>query len=111
VVPRRDAPWFRLGTTKAYLTCVAPGYLPYEFTPGDSPSVRGARVREGQVTVRMRGVPALTHEEMLGQLEKLSPGNLILVPAGKLREIERAINTKRDAMGLPASPARSGELK
>ena len=37
VVPRRDAPWFRFGTTKAYLTCVAPGYLPYEFPPTSDP--------------------------------------------------------------------------
>ena len=111
VVPRRDAPWFRFGTTKAYLTCVAPGYLPYEFSPASDPSAQAARLREGQITVRMHRIPQMTREERLSRLAELSASNLSSVPHQKLVDMARAVNAKRGSLGLAPIYLSDGELE
>jgi len=44
-VPRRGPPLITLGIGGAFLSCVAPGYLPYEFTPGYNWRVESSRLR------------------------------------------------------------------
>jgi len=110
-VPRRDPPLITLGIGGAFLSCVAPGYLPYEFTPKYDSAVQDSRLRQGTIAVRMRRWPKLTHEEELRRLYELSANNLGSVPADQLRVIEKAVNAKRGTKGLQPIRLRSGELQ
>jgi hypothetical protein len=100
-VPRRDPPFITWGLSGAYLSCVAPGYLPYEFTPEDSPFVRSARLREGALTLRLRKAPTVTREEGIKRHEEFVANNLSDLPDRRLGEPARSINERRAAMGLP----------
>jgi len=99
-VPRRDPPLITLGIGGAFLSCVAPGYLPYEFTPKYDSAVQDARLREGPVTLRLRRAPAMTREERLKRHEEFVASNLSDLPDERLGELARAVNQRRAALGL-----------
>lgn len=112
VVPRRDAHWFRLGTTKVYLSCVAPEYLPYDFPPRYSPAfLDGARLREGALTLRLRKAPTVTREESIRRHDEFVASNLLDVPSAKREDLAREINHQRGLMGMRPILILYGELE
>ena len=110
-VPRRDPPLMTWGLSGAYLSCVAPGYLPYEFTPYYKPRMASARLREGALTLRLRKAPTVTREESIRRHQEFVASNLLSVPPAKREELAREINHERGLMGMRPILILYGELK
>ena len=110
MVPRVNPPWFKPFMTGAYLSCVAPGYLPYEFTPSDE-TQQGSRLRRGPLTLRVRRVPDLTREERLRRWRELSADNLLWLPHPMFEKFTSSINRKRVEMGQRPIRLLSGEAE
>jgi len=110
VVPRRDPPFITWGLSGAFLSCVAPGYLPYEFTPYYNPRTTSARLREGQITVRMRRIP-LTREQRRARLDDFAANNLSSIPNARFQMLTEQVNQQRAKMNLPPILLLYGELR
>jgi hypothetical protein len=110
-VPRRDPPFITWGLSGAFLSCVAPGYLPYQFTPTYDPAVEGARLHEGTLVLRLRKAPIVTREESIKRHQEFVASNLLSVPSTKREDLAREINRRRSLMGMRPILILYGELE
>jgi len=109
-IPRRNPPVLRLGKSGPYLTCVAPGYLPYEFPRyGDRSGSPTAHLQDGGIEIRMRAIP-LSRRERLARLSEFEANSTIAIPTERMQHLTAEINKRRSQMLLPPIDLASGEL-
>jgi hypothetical protein len=111
-VPRRSRPWNPLFLSDAYLTCVAPGYLPYDLWPlQDSRSPN--EVPANPLTIRMERRPPLTREQLTSAdwHARVSSRNLGSIPYPTFEKISEAVNSQRSTMHLPPIYLDEGTLE
>jgi hypothetical protein len=88
-IPRRSRPFLILGGVKSpYLSCVAPGYAPYQHV--------GAQ--NAPISVKLR---PLTPEERRPGGRGSRDDALVTIPLEMGREFQKAVNLKRQQMRLP----------
>jgi len=110
-IPRRDPGLLRRFHVSrgAFLSCVAPGYFPYEFTPKYDARIPNARLQTGSLIIRLRN-SGLTPREALRRLGEFETRNLSWLHDQETA-LNREINERRAMMGLQPVLLSSGQIK